>query len=404
MSANAIQRLDELNSGRPLDWWLRFSAPVQARYDLEHAAGRTADIRTAILIGLILYNVYNVTSIVLLPDVLLLSLVLRAAIVTPVSLALVWAIGRTPPQWTERLVLGGILNAYLVPVFLFWLTRDSLGLFTFGELPLTIVFANMVLALRFQHAAIFTACAFALTVLAVLTKEGLDAPLRFSFAVQIGTACLFSLYANHRIERRRCGDYLTALGATLRATSADAARREFQNLSRTDALTGLPNRRHLAEQLDAWCATPDAVALMMIDIDHFKLFNDALGHPAGDDCLRRVAEVFAEAGTGDDALCARFGGEEFSLVLRNASEMEAARRARNLVQAIEALNITHPSRADGIGKVTISVGVARRSNGVPASPATLLAAADRALYQAKSRGRNRFVLDRGEADRFATAG
>lgn len=402
MTVTAIQCVDKLYSELSVDRWLRFSAPVRLRYDVEHAAGRIADLRTAIFSGLALYNVYNVTSVALLADILSLSVTLRVGLVTPVSLALVWIIGRTTPRWTERLVLIGILNAYLVPVFLFWLTREPWGLFTFGELPLTIVFANMVLALRFRHAVIFTASAFAATLLALLTKEGLDAALRFSFAVQIATACLFSLYANHRIEHRRCRDYLTTLGATLQATSADAARREFQNLSRTDALTGLPNRRHLADQLEAWLAAPDAVVLMMIDIDHFKLFNDALGHPAGDDCLRRVAEVFAEAGRGEDALCARFGGEEFALVLQNPSVMEAARRARKLVQAVAALNIAHPSRSDGVGTVTISVGVARRPSGAPVSPADLLAAADRALYQAKRRGRNRFVLDEGEADRRAT--
>src|SRR3546814_3442723 len=76
--------------------------------------------------------------------------------------------------------------------------------------------------------------------------------LRLAFTVQIATACLFSLYANYRTERRRCLDYLTSLRARLDAEAAEAARKQLQDLSRTDALTGLPNRRLLTERMDEW--------------------------------------------------------------------------------------------------------------------------------------------------------
>lgn len=246
-------------------------------------------------------------------------MVLRLAVVTPFSLLLAWLIGRVAPRETERLVLGGVLNAYLVPVLLFWWTADANGLFTFGELPLTIVFATMLLTLRFPHAVIFTAAALAATLLAVATKAGLEGGLRLAFAVQIATAYVFGLYANYRSERRRCTDYLAALGARLQADAADAARRRFQDLSRTDALTEIPNRRVLLEQMDEWFARSEAVVVMMIDVDHFKSYNDALGHPAGDDCLRQIADFIRIADRPGEAFCARFGGEEFAVCLRAAS-------------------------------------------------------------------------------------
>ncbi|KQT46819.1 hypothetical protein ASG52_14065 [Methylobacterium sp. Leaf456] len=404
MSALAIRRFYDLGGEPLLDRWLRLAAPIQDRYDAEHAGRRTSELRAAILVGIALYNVYNLTSIVLLPDILWLSVALRVGLVTPVSLGLAWAIGRTSPLWTERLVLVGILNAYLLPVSLFWMTRDPLGLFTFGELSLTIIFANMLLALRFRHAVAFTAGALAATLLAVASKPDLAPALQAAFAVQITTACIFSLYANAVMERRRCADYLSALEASLRAKSADAARREFENLSHTDALTGLPNRRHLADTLDDWLSRPDAMALMMIDIDHFKLYNDALGHPAGDDCLRRIAGTFADFARRHDAFCARFGGEEFTVLVRDGgSELALARCARQLGKAVEALALVHPARADGIGVATISIGVARRPEGAVLPAADLIAEADRALYAAKRRGRNGFVLG-GERAGFALGG
>lgn len=388
---------------KALDRWLRFAPEIRARYDREQDAARVVALRNAIHVGVALYNAYNLTSIVLLPDIVWLSVGLRVLLVTPTSLALAWSIGRFSPDRREQLVLGALVCAYLIPVFLFWLTDSPLGAFTFGEFSLTLIFGNMLLPLRFRHAVMFTCVAFAVTSAAILAKSDLEATLRFAFAVQLATACLFSLYANYRIERRRCEDYLSRLGARLEAEAAEAARKQFQDLSRTDMLTGLPNRRLLDERMKDWFADDRPAAVLMIDIDHFKLFNDMLGHPAGDDCLRCVGAVFAAMATGPDLVCARFGGEEFTLAIRDAGELEAARLARGLVQAIESLAIAHPGRADGVGVVTVSVGVAFKPHGKAVSWADVFADADRALYQAKRRGRNCFVLDHRVAEHRASS-
>lgn len=377
-----------------LSGWLRFDQKTRCRYQAEHGAERIAALRAAIYIGLFLYNAYNLTSVVLLHDILGLSVGLRFLLVTPMSLALAWSIGRLPSHLREPLVLCALMGAYLVPVFLFWLTREPLGAFTFGEFSLTLIFGNMLLPLRFRHAVIFTCWAFLITSVAIYAKSELEPMLRFAFMVQLATACLFSLYANYRTERRRCVDYLTSLRARLDAEAAEAARKQFQDLSRTDALTGLPNRRLLTERMDAWFGEDTPCTVMMIDIDHFKLFNDMLGHPAGDDCLRSVAAMFIEISQASDMVCARFGGEEFTVAVKGADDLPAARLARRIIQAVESLAITHPGRSDGIGVVTVSVGVAFKPAGATASQAATFEAADRALYEAKRRGRNCFVIDR----------
>jgi diguanylate cyclase (GGDEF)-like protein len=146
--------------------------------------------------------------------------------------------------------------------------------------------------------------------------------------------------------------------------------------------------------MDEWFSEEQPCAVMMIDIDRFKLFNDMLGHPAGDDCLRSVATVFAEMSIGPSMVCARFGGEEFTLAVKDAGDLAAARLARNIIHAVESLAIVHPGRSDGIGVVTVSVGVAFKPRGKTVSQDAIFQAADRALYEAKRRGRNCFVLDR----------
>lgn len=393
MPLQAIRKAYGLRVEEVLDSWLRFAKPIDSQYDSEQAATRVQEIRHAIYFGLILYNFSNISSIALLPDLMQLSIIFKALLVTPVSLFLAWMIGKTTPQWTERLVLAGIINAYLLPLFVFWLTNSPSGLFTFGELFLTIAYANMVLTLRFRYAVIFTGICVVMSLIALLTKPGLDPALQLAFSVQILMACAFGIYANYLSETRRCMDYLAKLEAALQATTAEEARQQSHEQSRTDALTELPNRLYLQERLAQCFNEHYSITVMMIDIDFFKPYNDTLGHPEGDRCLQEIGRLFAAAGIAPNIFCARYGGEEFILALQGASKADALRLARRLLQGVEDLAIPHPSRPDGLGFVTISIGIACKPDGIFETQASLLGAADRALYSAKRQGRHRFVLD-----------
>ncbi|WP_167858767.1 GGDEF domain-containing protein [Methylobacterium nonmethylotrophicum] len=378
-----------------LDWLLRFDPCVEARHEAEHGPERVAGLRQLILVGLIFYNIYNFTSAALMPDILDLSVAARLLVVTPLSLGVAWLVSRVAPATREILVLGGMIGAVAAPILLFWLTTAPLGTYTYGEAVLVVVYGNLLLALRFRHALAFTAAAFLFAALAAGTKPGLDPALRMALPLQFATGCAFSLYANYRMETLRCREYLRTLAAQLASEAADAARRRYQGLSHTDALTGLPNRRRLDEVAESWFSEERPVALLMIDLDHFKLFNDTLGHPEGDACLRAVAGLFATSVAGAEGLAARFGGEEFTVILREAGTLEAARFAAALVRAVESLGIVHPGRSDGVGVVTISVGIALKPAGAARSRDALFAEADQALYQAKHRGRNRYALAEG---------
>jgi diguanylate cyclase (GGDEF)-like protein len=128
----------------------------------------------------------------------------------------------------------------------------------------------------------------------------------------------------------------------------------------------------------------------MIDIDNFKLYNDTFGHPAGDRALRVVADVLRKHANRTRDVAARFGGEEFALIMPETNLRGAAVVAERLRAAIEATGIR---QGDGARHrvVTVSIGVAAVSNAAEATPASMLAEADRALYRAKAAGRNRVV-------------
>ncbi|MBI5005794.1 MAG: diguanylate cyclase [Nitrosomonadales bacterium] len=173
----------------------------------------------------------------------------------------------------------------------------------------------------------------------------------------------------------------------------NAANKELQRLSTTDGLTGISNRRMFDElSVREWrrCERmKKPVALVMMDVDNFKMFNDQFGHQAGDDCLRAVAAQVARAAPRATDLAARYGGEEFVLVLGETDADGARWVAENIRQHVAELGIPHvtPQR-----RVTISCGVASVLPGTGLALDVLLRSADHALYQAKDGGRDRVVV------------
>jgi len=175
---------------------------------------------------------------------------------------------------------------------------------------------------------------------------------------------------------------------TLLIVSADLAA-ELRRQARTDALTGLLNRRGLEEQAEQLLASParQPLAVVIADLDHFKSINDRLGHAAGDDVLRRFALYLREA-LGSQGLAGRLGGEEFVLLLPNHSAEAAYARVDALRAGVPArFTASHPA----LDQVSASFGIAMVEPGQ--SWSTTLARADAALYRAKHAGRNRVLLD-----------
>lgn len=166
----------------------------------------------------------------------------------------------------------------------------------------------------------------------------------------------------------------------------------LQRLMNSDGLTGLSNRRHFDEYLEMeWRRSQREqvpVSLLMIDVDYFKPFNDNYGHLPGDEVLRQVAATIRDCCGRPSDLPARFGGEEFVLVLPGTPLDGALVVAEKIRTAVQTLNIPHPM-ADTCGVLTVSIGVAAVDPGQLSQQQELLEKADRALYLAKRGGRNR---------------
>jgi diguanylate cyclase (GGDEF)-like protein len=186
---------------------------------------------------------------------------------------------------------------------------------------------------------------------------------------------------------------VTAMGEQIALSLANLGLREtLRTQSIRDPLTGLFNRRFLEESLERECRRSvragRPLAILMLDIDFFKQFNDTFGHDAGDAVLREVGAVTRSVFRGEDVAC-RYGGEEFALVLSDTTAEGALQRANALRDRVREISMTF--RRQTLGPLTISVGIATLPTHGVDGP-TLIHAADLALYQAKREGRDRVVI------------
>lgn len=190
--------------------------------------------------------------------------------------------------------------------------------------------------------------------------------------------------------------YIVAIGRDI--TLRKQRERALLERALRDGLTGIWNRRAFDDRLvDVWHSSERSgrpLAVLLMDVDHFKFYNDGLGHPAGDDCLRRVAQALENGVLRSNSMLARYGGEEFVALIEDADTEAAMAIAERLRAVVEQLALPHP-RSDVGPHVTVSIGVASGVAATLGFPKSLIDAADAALYSAKRNGRNRAVRANG---------
>lgn len=175
----------------------------------------------------------------------------------------------------------------------------------------------------------------------------------------------------------------------------EQANAQLSQQTTTDGLTGIANRRRFDQTLvTEWARAArngHSLALLMVDIDHFKRYNDHYGHVAGDECLRRVARVLLRCVRRAGELLARYGGEEFVLLLPNADAAHAEDMARRCLEGIQREAIVHASSPTA-PQVTFSIGIAQTIPSALRDPESLVNAADTAMYRAKMAGRAGYAI------------
>lgn len=348
------------------------------------------------LVAIVAFNICLIVDYAIVRDVAWITVVKDTANVTPLALATNLLVRQNPRRWLRE----GCVALSMITICWFSLRIEGNHtavsvLFGTMSVLITALFVGVVMRLRSTYAA----CCLSLMLFAGL--RSLNSAAGFSLEERaVGSSmlivgiCLIAV-ASYSLEREERRSYLLGLQRALESEDLASANQVLRRLSGMDMLTGLPNRRSMEERFELmWEACSESqspLSLVLIDVDNFKVINDVYGHLYGDEVLRRIGILLPQVLRSADDMAARFGGEEFVLMLSQTSAQNAmivAERARQLLEKV-GTPVKTVSDDETLMWVTVSCGV---SSCVPAPALTwtsLVAAADEALYAAKRGGRNR---------------
>jgi len=373
---------------------LKFPELLETRFQQDCAEHRLRSILQNGVLVAVVFNWLLLSDWYMVPDVFDLGLKLRLLVFTPLTIAGIVMVTWLPsPLLREWMTFVWGLTASFINIYVCITSHDQMaGPYLTSLVPI-IMFANSVARMRVVQSLSMDG----IVVVAYFWAWYMipDAPfvIMVPATLTLLSAATFTLYGCYVQERDERQNWLLHLRESLLLEDLERANAHLDAVSKSDMLTEVANRRHFDEFLqqvwDRAKVDGSEISLMMIDLDHFKAYNDRYGHPEGDACLREVAFTLKRRLRRPGDLIARFGGEEFIAILAGTPLATAASAAERVRKGVESMNRLHATSSTH-AVVTVSIGVAcLRPNTPHATPAQLIAAADEALYQAKSRGRNR---------------
>jgi diguanylate cyclase (GGDEF)-like protein len=373
---------------------LRFPDALERLYRRGRSNQRRKQLAVASIIGLLIYNGFIFINKAMFPDIgqdvlmvqLWLSLFMMIMTITGFLM-------RMPLAWREALYcLGTSVVAFIST----WVLAHSQQTSALG-FAVSLAMIPMFSGVGARQPFWFTCTTALITCVGaawLLTPhDALQRLVYIDSLFVIVNLTVYTLVLAYTLEHSQRKEWLLAQLDERQRQALEAATQRLQQLSAVDPLTGICNRRQFEHDLNRiWQESLQderPVAMLIVDIDHFKPYNDGYGHPQGDQCLRQVADILTKVAHAGKGLAARMGGEEFGILLPGANVAAAVALGERLCKAVRAANIEHSY--SGAGIVTISVGVASIRPDAGVDRISLFATADKALYEAKRMGRNRVV-------------
>ncbi len=386
-----------LQRGFPL---MVFPAELEREFRQAGLAAKRAHILKSGYISLLIFNVFLVADYLMLPDVFMQALTLRLLVFTPFALLFLWmfqtaktgALATVSSMGLELIAMVSGLAAALMLAYILASSQSPLAYLYHIGFMVVITYGTIVQRLRFWNAVVFSLLLIALHVWGVYTLPSFPERMVLPLVSMVLASAAFTLTANYALENDERRRFLLTERERGLIRSLTQTQVRLRELSRVDELTGLYNRRHFESSVQqlwqraSFGGTP--MAILMIDVDHFKKFNDHYGHPAGDACLRQVCHVLKQTLNGHGVIVARYGGEEFIAAIPNLDEAASLNLAEQVRASVERCQIPHDRSATS-SVVTASLGLAWCQARPGMKVEHLLVLADSALYDAKHQGRNR---------------
>lgn len=412
--AELLPRLEEhvrrFEAGRFGPLW--FPPELEACYLADTVAARSRMLLIQGLVGLLAYDFFIVGDYLLDPTHLMRAVVVRFGMMTPlVVLVALLLRGRRNTVLLEftascLCIVGTVSTLYM---------RGGGNPGAQIGLILILLIANCMLRIEVPFAVTITSITLLLDLSVLHFNSKLLLTEKLYSGGILAWVALLTLTANYTMMRERRYSYLLQLRGRLQRGLLAGVNAELLALSSTDRLTGLPNRRAYDERLlELWRVAQDRkepISAVMVDVDFFKRLNDTHGHPYGDKVLQRVASLLQQALRAEGDFVARFGGEEFIVLLPETepdAALRVAERMRTLVQVAgsPAMQKDSPFLPSDLW-TTVSCGVSTAWPSGQSDPHRLIVDADAALYRAKKEGRNRCCCapqaPSGEVTMFPTA-
>lgn len=373
---------------------LSFAPQLEQQFLQDTAARRVKLVMRRSPVVVLMFVGFLAADWFMVNDRLQAALLLRLGAFVPLYLLTVQLFRRHARAASRDWILagGGILTV-LINLAIIVPSRSPLACAYLATLSVIVVCWDSILRPAFLPALVHSGLALLGFSMALALLPGYGGPLAVPISVLLLASVVFSLYGSYTLERAERTAYLLWQNQRQLREQLHQAHARLNQQARLDPLTQIPNRRHFDESLPRiWPGATGQICVMLLDVDYFKPYNDHYGHPAGDRCLHAVAQTLAQCVRQPQDQISRIGGEEFAVVLRDTDLPQAQEVAERIRSAVRAQGLTHDFRTDGVGAVTISLGLAI---GLPQSHAAMQAmveAADKALYQAKAKGRNRVAV------------
>jgi diguanylate cyclase (GGDEF)-like protein len=380
---------------------LRFDDAQERVFQQANALMRLRHFVVSGVISLINFNAFLLVDAMLVPDVLEQAVWLRLFLFTPLGALVLWLCWRhrdlvlTLPPWLIEacVAIFGVVGGLTIAMLLHQTQSPYVYAYHAGFVAV-ILYGNLVQRLRFSSAVPFTLAILLIHWHGAWVGPSMPEQVKWPMLAFVSAMAFYTLLTNHRLEHEERLRFVQMSRAQRLSGQLKDSRAQLEVVSRLDALTGVANRRGFDIHLQHVMAQPhrqgQPMSLLMVDVDHFKAFNDRYGHPAGDECLRLVAKALDSHLPKGDALVARWGGEEFVLLLPGMGQEAAQSMAHELLGAVQGQGIRHAS-SDTAPSVTVSIGLAVWLGAAQESWEQLVSRTDEALYQAKRLGRNRVV-------------
>lgn len=367
-------------------------------YRRQSEAPRKRATRQGLWIAVAAYLLYSLTDILVVPDVAFHTITARFVIgILAVSILEMQLRARVSANIIDAWAATAVVLAYASWLYTARMTADAQAIsyyMVFGAIFMMSV--NLFFSFQFRLALVASVTVMLIFLNSLYAFPAM-APLQ---KLTLGAFCIscfvFTSYVNFKLNKERYKVFLNAVEARFQQKEATERGKTLLRLSNTDPLTGMENRRCIDQRLrtcwDNWQKEGQSFAVLLIDVDFFKHYNDFYGHQEGDRCLILVANALSNAIEPFNATIGRYGGEEFIVLAQLDSREETGRLAEIICRTVRDMDLPHRQRRDGTSIVTVSIGASLTRSQTGSKLEKVIHEADRALYAAKASGRNGIKL------------